>query len=228
MFQSRNAGSQPGVVPAAEGRVGVVVVAREALAQVGRLSRHRAPSRCSRPRRPRRRGAARPRRRRRPGERAACSSAIEPPSLWPKSQGRSMPSAAKSAGSTSSRLAVHEVERPALVGRLRRRAAVAVAREDEAAQAVRIAEARAGSPSTSRPSRALRAGRRRPARRYAGAPTHSYSMSTARPRQRSTTATLRSAARSRIAASRPPARARAAGSAGSCRSPSSAARRGTR
>ena len=34
--------------------------------------------------------------------RAACSSAIEPPSLWPKSQGRSMPTAAKSAGSTSS------------------------------------------------------------------------------------------------------------------------------
>ena len=102
MFQSRNAGSQPDVVPAAEGRVGVGVVAREALAQVGglvgrarRLDARDRDVLDEQVRRDRDHAGH-------VGWRAACSSAIEPPSLWPNSQGRSMPSAANSAGSTSS------------------------------------------------------------------------------------------------------------------------------
>ena len=133
-------GREPDVVPAAKRRVGVGVMAREPRAQVGRLDRRRAPSRCSRPRSPRRTGAARPRPRRAAGWRAACSSAIEPPSLWPKSQGRSMPTAREERGQHLVGLAVHEVGRPALVARLGGRAAVAVAREHEAGEAVRVAE----------------------------------------------------------------------------------------
>ena len=74
------------------------------------------------------------------GWRAACSSAIEAPSLWPKSQGRSMPRRAKSRGRTSIACSCMKSGAQRSAGRLRRRAAVAVAREDEAGEAVRVAE----------------------------------------------------------------------------------------
>ena len=138
-----------------------------------------------------------------------------------------MPSAAKQRRQHLVRLAVHEVDAPALVGAARRRAAVAGAREHEAAQAVRVAELRAGSPSTSRPSRGPRAGTRPAARSARGAPTHCVldAQRAAAPGQTSTNSRrggiVAHAARRR-------ARARAGGSAGSCRWPSSAARRRTR
>ena len=177
MFQCAERRAQPDVVPAPEGRVGVVVVAREARAQVGRLvgvarlldardrdvldedvRRHhddagrpdgarRAAARSSRRRCGRRARAARCR---------AC---------------------AKQRRQHLVRLAVHEVGRPSARRRGWRRAAVAVAREDEAAQAVLARRTRAGSPSTSRASRGLRAGRRRPAPSPRGAPTHACSIS---------------------------------------------------
>jgi hypothetical protein len=49
-------------------------------------------------------------------KRAACSSAIEPPSLWPNSRGRSTPSSPNSAAEPRAP-ARHEVGRPAFVER---------------------------------------------------------------------------------------------------------------
>ena len=141
MFQRAELRRQPGVVPAAKRRVGVGVVPREARAAGRSTRRRRAPSRCWRSTRPRRTGAARPRRRRRPDGARACSSAIEAPSLCPNSQGRSMPSCANSAGSTLVRPA-----RCMKSGAQRSsrgfggRAAVAVAREDEAGEPCARAE----------------------------------------------------------------------------------------
>ena len=84
---------------------GVVVVARQALRRSVLSIGLRVPARCSPPTRPRRRCAApaRPAPATASGKRAACSSAIEPPSLWPNSQGGCVDAAAprSSAGSTS-------------------------------------------------------------------------------------------------------------------------------
>ena len=97
MFQARNAGASQASFQPRKRRIGVVVMAREPRAQVARLDRRAraramlatetsSTKRCGAT-------ATTPA----TGWRAACSSAIEPPSLWPKSQGRSMPSAASSA-----------------------------------------------------------------------------------------------------------------------------------
>ena len=78
----------------------------------------------------------------RSGKRAAYSSEIEPPSLWPKSQGFSVEADGFEEGRQHLvRLAVHEVDVPGLVGLARRRAAVAGAREHQAAEAAGLAQA---------------------------------------------------------------------------------------
>jgi hypothetical protein len=82
-------GIEPDVVPAPEGGVDVGVMARQALAQVGgavEVARAITPATLR-------------------GKAPACSSAIDAPSLWPKSQGgarsTSTRNAASSAGSAS-------------------------------------------------------------------------------------------------------------------------------
>ena len=206
MFQARNVGREPGVVPAAERRVGVGVVARQAL-RAGRSSRRRrAPARCSRSTRPRRRGAARrrPRRRRRMArrvqqrDRAAVAVAEEPGPLDAE-RGEAAPAAPraparcmKSGGQRSSR-------------GLRRRAAVAVAREHEAARG------RAPSQNARGKSFHIEIEPRPSCRKTTtgaslrGAPTHSYSMlACARPRQSSARDAASSGDRSRSRAAPSP------------------------
>ena len=159
---------EPDVVPAPERGVRVGDDSAPSRARRSVWSRRRARLRCCARSRPRRRDAARPPRRprRASGNAAAYSSAIEAPSLWPNSHGDAPArrSAASNAGSTSCRLAVHEVDRPAFVVRARRRPAVTRARVDEAAHARARRKAAPESPSTSRASPGLRAGTRRAAR----------------------------------------------------------------
>ena len=93
------------------------------------------------------------------GKRAACSSAIEPPSLWPNSQGGSVDAQrAQQRRQQLVRLAVHEVHAPALVRRARRRAAVAGARIHQAAASRPHRTAAAESRATSSASPGPRAG----------------------------------------------------------------------
>ena len=79
------------------------------------------------------------------GSCAAYSSAIEPPSLWPNSQGGSCVGVdverRQQRRQHLVRLAVHEVQAPGFVGGARRRAAVAGARVDQAAAAGGVAQA---------------------------------------------------------------------------------------
>ena len=180
MFQSRNAG-EPDVVPAPERGVDVVVVAREPR-RAGRVSRYAVARALDArdARRPRRRRAARRRsardaRRESARHEAARSSRRR---CGRRATGAvDMPSASSSAGSTSRACAVHEVGRPALVGRARRRAAVARTRVDEPAHAAAPRKARRESRATSRPSPGPRAGTRRCGRRARRArSTQPYSM----------------------------------------------------
>ena len=94
---------QPDVVPAAERRVGVAVVARHALRRDRRAGRRRGPPRCRRSSGPRRTRAGA--RRTSPATAwlaPAYSRAIEAPSLWPISTGRTIPSRSSNSGSTAS------------------------------------------------------------------------------------------------------------------------------
>ena len=94
-------GIQPDVAPAAEGGVGVVVVAGHARAQLA-LPRTRGASRGSpRPSTSSTKTCGASRARPLTGWRAAWTSAIEAPSLWPTSSGSGASSWASSAGSTS-------------------------------------------------------------------------------------------------------------------------------
>ena len=126
------------------------------------------------------------------GSAPRSSSAIEPPSLWPNSQGgsRRCASASQQRRQHFVRLAVHEVDAPALVGRARRRAAVAGARIDQAAAAGRVAQlAREVAPHRARAQAFVQEDEQRRAARARGA-IHSCSMRTRRPRQsRSTNST---------------------------------------
>ena len=117
-------GRQPDVVPAAERRVDVVVVAGQAVPQVRRRVGVRAAAidetltssttTCGAIATSPATGRPAP----------ACSRAIDAPSLWPTSTGRSIPRSASSAGSTTSASWCMYGHRP----RQRRRSAVAVAR----------------------------------------------------------------------------------------------------
>ena len=150
------------------------------------------------------------------GKRAACSSAIEPPSLWPKSQGvSSMRSARQQRRQQLVRLAVHEVHAPALVVRARRGAAVAGARIHQAAASRRHRTAAAESRATSSASPGPRAGTPAVAGPARSRPSHSCSMRTRWPRQSSSRNSTVMPASSPV---------RASGSAGSCRWRSSAGR----
>ena len=134
MFQVAKLRREPDVVPAAERRVGVVVVAREA-ARAGRRSRRRSRAcamlaietsstkTCGA-------SATTPAT---SWKRAACSSAIEPPSLWPNSHGPLDAERARAAPAGPRAPARCMKSTPQRSSRrLRRRAAVAGARVDEA------------------------------------------------------------------------------------------------
>ena len=217
---------EPDVVPAAERRVGVVVVAREARRAGRWLGRRRAPSRCcaietsstkmcgATATTPATAGKARGVHQR---DRAAVAVAEEPGLARRRRRALEERAAAPRAPARCMKST-----RPALVARPRRRAAVAVAREDEAARSRAASQNSRGKSRhiATEPRPSCRNTTQRRAR--ARAPIHSYS-SRGRPRQsirRSSTD-----ANSVVDDARAPARARAAGSAGSCRSPSSAARR---
>ena len=219
---------QPDVVPAPEGGVGIVVVAAEPLRRSVVAGRRRAPSRCWRSRRPRRRCAApatttpatrREARGMQQRDRAAVAVAEQPGRVVDAQRARTRPAAPRAPARCMKSTAQRSL------GGARRRAAVAGAREHQAAQAGGVAQALREVASTSRPSPGLRAGRRRAARPAAVArPTRSYlDAQRAGPASRS-----RRTRSPRSASVDARARARAAGSAGSCRSRSSAARRRTR
>ena len=132
-------GREPGVVPAAEGRVGVGVVLRQAGAQVRRLEgvagELDAPDRDvldEEMRRDRDHAGHGKARGMEQGDRAAVAVPEQPRPL-DADRGEER-------GQHLVGLAVHEVGLPALVARLGRRVPVAVAREDEAGEAVREAE----------------------------------------------------------------------------------------
>ena len=151
---------QPDVVPAAERRVGIVVVLREAAAQVAGLEGHARLLDAGdgdvldeQMRRDRDDAGDRMARGMQQRDRRAVAVTEEPGPLDAD--------CGEEPRQDVVRLLGHEVDAPALAGRLGRRAAVAVAREHEAGQPVPLAERRAGSRATSRSSRALRAGRRR-------------------------------------------------------------------
>ena len=137
---ARNSGAEPDVVPAAEGRVGVGVVARQPRPQVRRLEGVAGELDALRPRCPRRRGAARRRPRRPPDDaphgagrscRRRCGRTATAGRCRPRRRGPAAPrSPAACMKSTSQRSSRG----------LRRRAAVAVAREHKPAQACAAAE----------------------------------------------------------------------------------------
>ena len=151
--------------------------------QVGR----RAPSRCSRPTRPRRRCAA-------PARRAPATRSGSAPRAAARSSRRRCGRTARAAACACRsaveqrrqhlvRLAVHEVDVPALVGGARRRAAVAGARIHQAAHAGGVAEAlRESPPHRERAEAFVQEDDQRRVARARGRAS-AYSMRTRRPRQ---------------------------------------------
>jgi hypothetical protein len=191
---------------------------------------HRVPARCW-PSRGLPPGCAAPAPSRRPapaGWCAAYSSAIEPPSLWPSSQGRSLAVHVDRQGLQQGRqhlerLAVHEVGRPAL--RRPRAGWIGHSRgaNTPGRGSRRPRTGAAESPATSTASPGPRAGTPRAAQRGARALSSGARCAPWRPAQSMST---REGVRPPLTA--PPPRARAGESAGSCRWPSWAVRPRTR
>ncbi len=169
---------QPDVVPAPEGGVGVGVMASQ-LARAGRWSCSRpAPSRCWRPRCPRRRCAARPPRcPPRAAEAAPHGSARSSRRRCGREPGPSAPHDAErveEGRQEVARLVMHEVHATARASGAGSSGRSPSARTPAAA-AGRLADAATGSPATSPPSPALRGGTRQRRSRRCGAIQHARS-----------------------------------------------------
>jgi hypothetical protein len=184
--QARNGGPQPGVVPAEEGRIGVVVVPGQALAQVGvgvglarlgdaghrhvldpdvRRQHHGAGQRLREARGVQQR------------DRRAVAVAEQP---GPVDRGVDA-QRAQQRRQHLVRLVVHEVGAPGLARRARRAAAVAGARIHQAARSPARRTAAPGSRATSTPSPGLRAGTPAAAGRCARGAASWCSMRSVRP-----------------------------------------------